>query len=151
MSYASGDNTAIYTTEMTEKSQPKESREAKPAMGNSFVAKGSLKQAPPGPTAPLFSISLEPKGKATVSQSYTSRDVVTYYAQWKQSSGSIVVTFSPEDGKHAITFARSGGKLTATGWNASDWGGKAAPTMHRDPSDPQTAAASSGHHFSFHL
>jgi hypothetical protein len=151
LSYASSDNTAIYTTEMTEKSQQKESREAKPAAGNSFVAAGSLKQAPQVPAAPLFSISLEPEGKATVSQSYSSPEVVTYYAQWKQSSGSVVVTFSPEDEKHAITFSRSGGKLAATGWNASDWGGKAAPTMHRDSSDPQTAVTTSGHHFFFHL
>ncbi len=151
-SYAAGDSTTIYTTEQSEKSQPKEAKAAKPAGANSFVATtGTVKEAPQAAPAPLFSVSLEPKGRATVSQSYTGPEIVTYFATWKQTGGSVVLTFSADDAKHPITFSRSGGRLTATGWNASDWGGKPAPQMHKDDSDPQTAVSSSGHHFSFHL
>ena len=151
-SYASSDSTAIYTTEQSEKSQPKEAKAAKPTGASSFVAAGSVQQAPQqAAPAPLFSVSLEPKCRATVSQSFTGPEIVTYFATWKQTGGSVVLTFSADDGKRPITFSRSGGRLTATGWNASDWGGKPAPEMHKDASDPQTAVGSSGHHFSFHL
>ncbi len=150
-SYAAGDSTTIYTTVQSEKPEPKEEKAAKPAGASSFVATESVKQAPQAAAAPLFSVSLEPKGRATVSQSYTGPEVVTYFATWKQTGGSVVLTFSADDAKHPITFSRSGGRLTATGWNASDWGGKPAPQMHKDASDPQTAVSSSGHHFSFHL
>ena len=151
LSYASSDSTTIYTTLPPEKSEPKEAKAAKPAGTSSFVTAGSVKQAPEAGPAPLFSVSLEPKGRATVSQSYTSPEIVTYFATWKQTGGSVLLTFSAEDGKHPITFSRSGGRLTASGWNASEWGGKPAPEMHKDSSDPQTAVSSSGHHFSFHL
>ncbi|HVJ09008.1 MAG TPA: hypothetical protein VM554_11535 [Acidisarcina sp.] len=149
LAYASS-GTAIYTTEEAQKVDQKTSKEVKSAPGNSLVA-GGMKRTPPAAPAPLFSISLEPKGKATVSQSYTSPVVTTYYAHWTQSGGNVVVTFSPEDRKRQITFSRSGGKLVAKEWAASEWGGKPAPSMHRDNSDAQTAAASSGHHLSFHL
>lgn len=150
LSYAASSNTVIYTTAEVQKDPPKETKNV--SAGNGFVATNSLKQeAPAKPAAPLFCISLEPKGKATVSQSYTSSVVVTYYAHWTQSGGTVTVTFSPEDGKHPVTFSRSGSHMSANGWNASEWGGKPAPSMHRDSSDAETAAASGGHHFSLHL
>ena len=145
--YCHADSTVIYTTEVTEKEAPKE---AKTVNGNTMVP-ASAKTTPvkQAPAAPLFSISLEPKGKATVSESYSSRVVTTYYAEYKQSGGSIVLTFTPETGKHPITLSRSGGRLSVTSWNQADWGRGAMPVMHRDSSDPQTAFASSGHRFLF--
>jgi hypothetical protein len=146
--YCLADSTVIYTTEVTDKEAPKES---KIVNGHSMVEPASLKTAPAKqtPSVPLFSVSLEPKGKATVSESYSSRVVTTYYADYKQSGGTVVLTFSSECGKHPITLSRSGGRLSVTSWNQADWGRGGMPVMHKDSSDPQTAFASSGHHFLF--
>jgi hypothetical protein len=145
--YCRADSTVIYTTEVTDKEAPKE---AKTVNGNSMVP-ANAKSAPvkQAPAAPLFSVSLEPKGKATVSESYSSRVVTTYYAEYKQSGGTVVLTFAPDSAKHPITLSRSGNRLSVTSWNQADWGRGAMPVMHKDSSDPQTAFASSGHHFLF--
>ena len=146
--HASSGSTAIYTTEVTDKEAPKE---AKTVNGNGKVESVSVKTAPvkQAPAAPLFSVSLEPKGKATVSESYSSRVVTTYYAEYKQSGSTVVLTFAPETAKHPITLLRSGNRLSVTSWNSADWGRGGMPVMHKDSSDPQTAFASSGHHFLF--
>lgn len=154
LTYAADSTTTIYTTEVADKVAQKDSVDAKGSAENSIVASGSLRQGTQPshvPSAPLFCISLEPKGRATISQTYLSSVATTYYVHWTHSGSSVMVTFSPEDGKHPITFSRSGSKLVATGWTASEWGGKPSPSMHRDSADSQTAAASSGHHLSFHL
>src|SRR4051794_23803790 len=129
--YCFASTTTIYTTEVTDK---EDSREAKPVKGNSMVAPGSVKttSVKQAPAAPLFSISLEPKGKATVSESYSSRVVTTYYAEYKQSGNTVVLTFQPESGKHPVTLSRSGNRLSVTSWNQSDWGRGGMPVMHKD-------------------
>jgi hypothetical protein len=144
--YCRASSTIIYTTEVTDKEAPKEARSVQ---GNSMVEPVSVKTAPAKPALPLFSVSLEPKGKATVSESYSSRVVTTYYADYTQSGSTVVLTFTPETAKHPVTLSRSGNRLSVTSWNSADWGRGGMPVMHRDSSDPQTAAASSGHHFLF--
>jgi hypothetical protein len=144
--YCLASTTAIYTTEVSDTD-----REAKPVKGNSMVASGSVKTASvkQAPAVPLFSVSLEPKGKATVSESYSSRVVTTYYAEYKQNGSTVVLTFQPESGKHPVTLSRSGNRLSVTSWNQSDWGRGGMPVMHKDSSDSEAAFASSGHHFLF--
>ena len=146
--YCHASTTVIYTTEVTDKEGDKE---AKTVKGNGMVESASVKTAPvkQAPAAPLFSVSLEPQGKATVSESYSSRVVTTYYVEYKQTGSTVVLTFQPESGKHPITLSRSGNRLSVSSWNQADWGRGGMPVMHKDSSDPQTAFASSGHRFLF--
>lgn len=144
--YCRAASTVIYTTEATDK---EDAKEAKAVKGNAAVESVNLKSAPAkqAPAAPLFSVSLEPQGKATVSESYSSRVVTTYYAEYKQTGSTVVLTFQADSGKHPITLSRSGNRLSVSSWNPSDWGRGGMPVMHKDSSDPQTAFASSGHRF----
>jgi hypothetical protein len=144
--YCRASTTVIYTTEVTDKEAPKE---AKTVKGNAMVDSASMKTASvkPATAVPLFSVSLEPQGKATVSESYSSRVVTTYYAEYKQTGSTVVLTFQADSGKHPVTLSRSGNRLSVTSWNSNDWGRGGMPVMHKDSSDSQTAYASSGHHF----
>jgi hypothetical protein len=147
--YCRASTTVIYTTEATDK---EDAREAKTVKGSATMQPVSSKTAPTkqaAPAPPLFSVSLEPQGKATVSESYSSRVVTTYYAEYKQTGSTVVLTFPAESGKHPVTLSRSGNRLSVSSWNSADWGRGGMPVMHKDSSDPQTASASSGHRFLF--
>lgn len=135
------EGTIVYTSAPdadADKHKPAQEKGARPE-------KMSLATAP---APPVVSLSLEPKGKATLSQN-DGRGGITRFAQWKQSGSEIVLTFRPEDHLPPMKFSKSGSKISPSGWDSAAWGGAAAPVLHRESSGEKIPGASKPSLFHF--
>lgn len=118
------EGTIIYTSAPeagADKHKPDQEKGARPEKTSFAIA----------PAPPVVSLSLEPKGKATLSQN-DGHGGITRFAQWKQTGGEIVLTFRPEDHLPPMHFSKSGSKITPSGWDSAAWGGAAAPVLRRE-------------------